>query len=99
MQRTLDTGAVIERKGTYAMSDVVDIFPGDRQLAKIDSAVRKPSFGLTPEIHDDFNQVFQIGLPVQGVANVRRHNPQKQLQVVRDFLAWQFASPRERRIC
>ena len=40
-----------------------------------------------------------IGLTVQGVSNVRGHDAQKQFEIVSDFLAGQFASPRQPRIC
>jgi hypothetical protein len=38
-------------------------------------------------------------LPVQRVANVRRHDAQKQFEIVSDFPAGQFPPPRLRPIC
>ena len=59
------------------MSDVVDVFARDIQFAEIDGPARKAPFRRTAEVHDDLDQILQVGLPVQRVADVWRHDAQK----------------------
>ena len=99
MQRAFDAGSIVESKCTYAMRDVVDVLTRDREFAESESPCWKASFRRSAQIHHDLDQILQIGLPVQGISNVRGHHAEEKFQVVCDFLAGQFSTPRLRRIC
>ena len=45
------------------------------------------AFRLPSEIDHHLDKVFQIGLAVQRIPDVRRHDSQEQLEIVSDFLA------------
>ena len=77
MECPLNAGAVIQRKYAHTMNYVVDVFARDGQLAEIDSSTWKAPFGRAAEVKYDLDQVLQICLAVQRVANVRRHHAQK----------------------
>ena len=59
------------------MSDVVDVLAGDIQFAEIDCPAREAPLGRAAEVHDHLDEILQVGLPVQRVANVWRHHAQE----------------------
>src|SRR6267142_2019405 len=82
VQGALDARAVVLGEGADAMNYIVEVFAGDRRFAEINGAARKASFGLAPEVHDHFDQVLQIRLTIQRLADGRRHNAQKYIKIV-----------------
>ena len=54
----------------------VDIFTRDGEFAQVDGAAWKTPFRRPPEVHHNLDQIFQIGLAMQRVTYVRRHNSQ-----------------------
>ena len=94
MQRPLDAGAIVLGERAHAMDDIFDVFARDRLIAEVDRAAGKTAFGLTAEIHDDFDQILEIGLTVERILDVGRHDAEQEIEIVRDFLARQFAAPR-----
>ena len=73
------------------MADIVEIFPRDGGLTQINRAARETALGLAAEIHDDFDEIFKVRLPVKCFTDMRRHHSQKQVEIVRDFAAGQSA--------
>ena len=78
------------------MGDVVEVLTCDAGIAEIQRPVGKTSFRLPAQIHDHFDEVFQVGLTVERLPNVGRHDAEKKIKIIRDFPAWQFAAPRSR---
>ena len=93
MQRPLDARPVVFCERTDTMNHVVEVFTADGLVAQVDRACGKPGFGLTPQIHHDFNERFEVGLPVERFSELWRHDTKKEFKVISDFLAGQFASP------
>ena len=77
VKRAFDAGAIILREGTDSVDDVVEVFAGNRRLAQIDRPAGETAFRLAAEIHDDFDEVFQVGLAMQRITNVGRHHAQE----------------------
>ena len=69
MKRALDSCSVVAGKRTDPLHDMVEFALGNRAISQVNGPVREPGFGLPPEIHEDFDQVLQVRLPVQGLAH------------------------------
>ena len=96
MKRAFNARAVILRERTDAVDDVIEIFARDRRLTQIDRTAWETAFGLAPEVHNHFDKIFEVGLTVKRFTDMRRHDTQKQIQIVRDFPARQIDAPRSR---
>jgi hypothetical protein len=76
------------------MDGVFDIVTRHGSLGEIDGATWKMRFRLASQVHDDFDEIFQIRLSRKRVIQVGWHDTQQEIEVVCDFLARQFAAPR-----
>jgi hypothetical protein len=76
------------------MYRVLDIFTSHGGLSEMNRTARKMRFWLASQIHDDFDEILQIRLLRQRVIDMGWHDTQQKIEVVCDFLAWQFAAPR-----
>ena len=99
MERSFDSGAIVLSERTHAMGCVFEILTGDGLVAEIKRAIRKMCLRLPSEIHNDLNEILQVGLPGKRIFQVGRHDTEQEIEIVGDFLAWQFAAPRCRAIC
>jgi hypothetical protein len=60
MQCLLDTSPIIGAELRDTRAHVPDVFVRHRRFGEITKIVRKSSLGRTPEIQDDFDDVFEI---------------------------------------
>jgi len=72
------------------MDRVFDIFARDRLVRKIDRAAGEMRLRLTAQIQNDLNKVFEVRLSYQGLFEVWRHDAEQEIEIICDFLAWQF---------
>src|SRR5262245_3930660 len=94
MERPLDPSAIVLSERADPMDNVVQVLARDCRFAQIDCTVRKSALGLAPEIHNDFDSTFEIRLAMERFPDLMRHHAEEKFEVVRDFLAGQFTSPR-----
>lgn len=91
MQGSLDAGAIVLRERADTMYGVFDVFTRDDLVREMDRSAREMSFRPTAEIHDNFNEILQIGLPGERVLDMWRHDTKQEIEIVCDFLAGQFS--------
>ena len=77
VQRALDARTVILGEGADAVSYIVQVFAGDRRIRHIDRAVGKPGFRRPAEVQNGLDEIPEVGLVMQRVSNVGRHDAQK----------------------
>jgi len=90
VERSLDAGPVVLCEGTYTVDGVLDIFTRDGLIRKVERTAREVRLGLAAQIQHNLDQVLEIRLPSKGILEGWRHNAEQEIEVVCDFLAWQF---------
>ena len=98
VQRSLDPGAVVFPERADPADHVLHVVGTDEPLRQPDGPAGKPGFGLAPEVEHDLQELLEVRLALDGVANLRRQDAQEHVQVIGnpDLLTEHPPSPRLR---
>jgi hypothetical protein len=82
MQRARDTRAVVLAKLTDSVSDILEVVLFHLHALQANCALHKARFRHASEIEDYLQQLIQVGLLLQPLADSRRQHFQHRVQVV-----------------